>query len=76
MPIFWRQYADTAIMKQRIDQTNAAMGTESIDARSVVLENVQPPVLWRFVPKYLYWGNGWGHLMMENMEGIPLTTSS
>jgi hypothetical protein len=29
-------------MKQITDQTKEAMGTESIDARSVVLEYVQP----------------------------------
>jgi len=42
VPILCRQYDDAAIMKQRTAQTNDAMGTESADARSVVLENVQP----------------------------------
>jgi hypothetical protein len=37
----WRQYAETAIMKHSTDHSREAMGTESIDASSVVLEYVQ-----------------------------------
>ena len=56
-------------MKQRTDQTNDAIGTESIDARIVVLENVQP-VPRRFLPKYLCWETSWSHSMMCNFVNI------
>jgi hypothetical protein len=52
----WRQYAENAIMKQSTDQSREAMGTESIDASSVVLEYVQyvqpDSVALHFPPKY------------------------
>jgi hypothetical protein len=52
----WRQYAETAIIKHSTDQSREAMGTESNDASSVVLEyvqNVKPdPAVLHFPPKY------------------------
>ena len=52
----WRQYAETAIMKQSTDQSREAMGTESNDASSVVFEYVQyvqpDSVTLDFPPKY------------------------
>lgn len=40
VPTLWRQYADTAAMKHRTDQSKDAIGTESIAASSVGLEKV------------------------------------
>jgi hypothetical protein len=52
----WRQYAETAIIKHSTDQSREAIGTESNDASSVVLEYVQKVkpdlAVLHFPPKY------------------------